>query len=376
MSMHVTTYFQPERTYLPCTGVGKHINNILLDLCQRDGFDVSLLVSQQYLDERGKLDPRAPLNHLDLRVYPYKRLLLERLWKFCDLPKMDRFIGRTDCIYAPVAEYIPVSRDIPLLITMHDLNTIEPNLPWSQHRNHKIDRWKTQVWVAKSIERSDFICTVSEYSKQRIIDLLSVSPEKIGVVGNGVDRDFFELADANKSQIEPPLSQPYIVIVGGLRYKKGGYHVIDVARELTARNSKLKLLVVGANEPELLEIAKTLDNIVIAGVISEERLPVAIGMASSLLFLSLYEGFGIPMLEAMATGVPAVVANRGALPSIGAPAAIVVEPERAGEIADILINLERDTALRAHHIGMGRELAARFSWPHCVDRLVRILSKY
>jgi glycosyltransferase involved in cell wall biosynthesis len=374
--MHVTTYLQPERTYLPCTGVGKHINNILLNLAERQNFEISLLVAQEYLNSDNKLDDRTPLQDLEIRAYPYRKLATERLWKFFNFPKMDKFIGQTDILYSPVAEYVPMERNIPTIVTMHDMHTLEPNLPWSNSKSQIWQKLKTQTWVSKTIERVDRICTVSNYSKQRIIELLNVEPEKISVIGNGVDRSFFEIANIDRRSLQAPILEPYAIVIGGLRYKKGGYCVVEVARELKLRHSSIKILVIGSNEPELVEIVGTLDNIVLAGVVDDRQLPAFVRMASSLLFLSLYEGFGIPMLEAMAAGTPTVVANKGAIPDVGGDAAIVVEPENTNMIAEILIDLEKDDRLRTQYEQLGRNRAAQFTWDNCVDRLVDIFDKY
>ena len=374
--MHITTYLQPERTYLPCTGVGKHINNILLNLAERKDYDISLLVAQEYLNSNNELDDRTPLQGFEIRAYPYRKLTTERLWKFFNFPKMDKFIGRTDILYSPVAEYVPIDRNIPTIVTMHDMHTLEPNLPWSNSKSQIWQKLKTQAWVSKTIARVDRICTVSNYSKQRIIDLLDVQPEKISVVGNGVDRAFFEIANVDRGSLQAPILEPYAIVIGGLRSKKGGYCVVEVAKELKLRNSPIKILIVGTSEPELVAIGSTLDNIVLAGVIDDLQLPAFVRMASSLLFLSLYEGFGIPMLEAMAAGTPAVVANKGAIPDVGGAAAIVVEPENANMIADILINLEKDDRLHTKYEQLGRDRAAQFTWNNCVDRLVDVFEKY
>ena len=138
----------------------------------------------------------------------------------------------------------------------------------------------------------------------------------------------------------------------------------------------MKILVIGANEPELAAVAATQDNVVLKGVLPDKELVKLVRMASSLLFLSPYEGFGIPMVEAMAAGTPAVVANRSALRDIGADAALLVEPEDAREIASILTNLENDSQLRSLHIDRGHELAQEFTWNRCVDRLINVLKTY
>ena len=374
--MHITAYVQPQRTYLPCTGVGRHINNMLLHLANRQELELSLLVSQEYLCIDGKLNPRTPLRKFTLRTYPYRRLLVERFWKFFDYPKMDRFIGVTDFLYSPVAEYVPTKKDIPKIITMHDMHTLEPNLPWSKDSKHIWQRLKSQVWISRVFNQVDHICTVSNFSKQRIIDLLNIDSQKITVIGNGVDESFYQIANVDLNLIESFVEEPYAIVVGGLKYKKGGYYVLEVARELKRRRSSLKILIVGSNEKDLLEAANTLDNIIVKGLVSEDELPKLVRRASSLLFLSLYEGFGIPALEAMAAGVPAVVADRAALREVGGKAAIIVEPKNLGQVADVLISLEKNSQLRNYHIQLGRSHAQIFTWECCVERLLNVLHKH
>jgi glycosyltransferase involved in cell wall biosynthesis len=105
-------------------------------------------------------------------------------------------------------------------------------------------------------------------------------------------------------------------------------------------------------------------------MVADLDLPRLLRCASSLLFLSPYEGFGIPALEAMAAGIPAVVADRASLPEIVGNAGIVVDPTMKEQIVDILINLDQMPQLRAEYIQQGYRHAATYTWDSCVDRLV------
>jgi glycosyltransferase involved in cell wall biosynthesis len=112
------------------------------------------------------------------------------------------------------------------------------------------------------------------------------------------------------------------------------------------------------------------------GMVSDEDLPRLLRGASSLLFLSPYEGFGMPALEAMAAGVPAVVSNKGSLPEVVGDAGIVVDPEATDVIVDILINLDNNSRLREDYGQKGHKHARQYTWSQCVDRLMNAFKQF
>ncbi|MBG1271574.1 glycosyltransferase family 4 protein [Nostoc sp. WHI] len=374
--MKLVAYIHPIRTYLPCTGVGRHINQMLLGLAKQSGVELDLFFSKQWLESDGKLNPRCPLRELPNRTFPGLENTTERTWKLFGYPRMDKYLpAQTDWLYAPMETYIPVSK-CPVAVTIHDVQAFEINLPWSGTWQHQWFRYKWGRWVRRALSDCRVVFTVSEFSKQRMVELLGADPQKIVVVGNGIEQSFFDIALINSVDLKPPVEAPYTLVIGGLRQKKGGDRVLAVAKALLERKSNLNIVVAGELEAEYIEAAKTYSNITLLGMVLDEDLPGLLRQASSLLFLSLYEGFGMPALEAMAVGTPAIVSNRASLPEVVGDAGIVVNPEETDAIVEILINLEANPRLAEEYVQRGRKHAAEHTWLRCVDRVVIALQEF
>jgi glycosyltransferase involved in cell wall biosynthesis len=374
--MKITSYIHPIRTYLPCTGAGRHINNTLLELKSRESIDLKLLCSRQWLQADGKLDVRSPLRDLDIETFPWPESLTERLWKLTQFPKMDGYIAdRTDWLFAPMETYIPVSR-YPVAATIYDIQVFETDLPWSHTRQNRWTRYKWSQWIYQALAKHQVIFTLSEFSKQRMIELLGADEQKVVVVGCGVEPSFHDIATIDPAKLERPTDAPYALVIGGLRLKKGGDFAIGVAKELLRRHSDLQIVVAGESEIDYVAAARELPNIKLLGIVPDRDLPRLLRCASSLLFLSYYEGFGIPAIEAMVVGTPVVASDRASLPEVVDTAGIVVNPEDSASVADALIQLQDNYQLRAQYIQSGYERAAQYTWANCVDRLVTAFHKF
>jgi glycosyltransferase involved in cell wall biosynthesis len=367
--MKIISYVHPVRTYVPCTGVGRCINNFLLGLKDRDDIDLKLLFSKQWLGNDNRLDNRSPLSTLPFTTFSTNENVTERNWKMFGLPRMDKYISEgTDWVYAPMETYIPISK-CPVAITLHDIQAFETDLPWSKSWQHRLFRYKWSQWVYKALSDCRVVFTDTEFSKQRMIELLGANPQKIVVTGCGVEPNFFEVAKIDPS-VDRPIAAPYTLIIGGLRYKKGADYAIEVAKVLGRKRSDLQIAVAGESEPQYLAAAREYSNFMLLGKVSDTELTRLLRGASSLLFLSHYEGFGIPVLEAMAAEIPVIVADRASLPEIVGDAGIIVDPTIAEQIADIIVDLDRIPKLRADYIQRGRDRAASYTWSSCVDRIV------
>ena len=374
--MNIISYIHPIRTYLPCTGAGRHINNTLLGLASQESINLELLCSRQWLQADGKLDLRSPLRDIPLKTFPFSENLTERLWKLIQFPKMDKYLSpNTDWLFTPMETYIPVSR-CPVAVTIHDIQAFETDLPWSNTREHRWFRYKWSQWIYRAFANYRVIFTVSEFSKRRMVELLGADANKIVVVGNGVEQSFYDIASIDPLKLERPVNNPYTFIIGGLRLRKGADFVLNVAKGLLDTNSDIQIVVAGDSEPEYIAAAKDLPNVKLLGIVPDNDLPRLMRCASSLLFLSHYEGFGIPAIEAMVVGTPAVVSNRASLPEVVGTAGIVVEPEDTAAIVDILIQLEENSQLRQDYSQRGKEHAKQYTWSRCVDLVQKAFYEY
>ncbi len=359
--MKLLCYLQPHRG----GGVARHAVEMVAGVKARPGMAVSLLASGADMWRHSHFMARLP--PVPAIPLPLPGTLQERIWKLAHWPPLtSRCIG-FDAIYSPAEVRLPEC-GIPQLVTIHDVQALEEDLPWSATLQHRTFQRKWMQWLPKVIRESDRILTVSEFTKQRIVKLLDAQADKIVVIGNGVSAAFIT---SPPSTATPP--QPTIVVIGGLREKKGAGATLAVAHEISRRRLPFTIEVFGHNDAFWANEAKSHANVRLLGYASDEEIANGLRASTALLFLSPYEGFGIPAVEAMAAGTPAIVANAASLPEIVGDAGLVVNPGEPETIVDLLVRLRDDSGWRSDWIAKGRARATWFTWDRCVDRLVATL---
>ena len=371
----VLAYTQLARTYAPTTGVGRFVNNVVLGLAASGAADVELLISRRYVGPDGQLDPRTPLGGLPRRTFPLGERAAERLWKLTGLPRADRWCRDVDWLFVPAETYVPTR--VPTVLTVHDVRVLEPAGAFGYPSDAERRDWRRRfgLWLPTAVRRAAAVVTVSEFSKRRIVELLGTDPAKVTVVGNGAEPAFFAAADADPAGLPRAAAGPYVLVIGGLRVARGGGWTLDVARRLAACGSPLTIVSVGRDEPALAAEAAGVPNVRLLGMQPDEVMPGYARNAVALLFLSIYEGFGIPAVEAMAAGTPAVVANLTALPEVVGDGGIVVDPTNIEGVVATLEQLHADPGYRAGWAARGRARAAGFTWDACVRRLLGVFGR-
>jgi glycosyltransferase involved in cell wall biosynthesis len=366
--MRIAIYITP-RSFINPTGQTKHAINMALCLRRQPGVEAVLFAARDQLVANGQMRPGSPLSGLPLRAIPLPAKALHFLWRTFNWPPVDRWCGKVDWVYSPTEVYVP-ARKARTAATIHCVNWFEKELPWSNTDENQQTRHRMAKVLRPIINHADLICTVSEFLKGRICELLGADPSRIAVVGNGVEDKF--LAEGRQTVASnKPASEPYILSVGALESRKGAEHLIAVARHLAQSAPNLKL-VIGAGrygDPKFISEAETLPNVLLKGYVGGDELPKLIRRAKALLILSRYETFGIPVVEAMAVGTPVIAARFAALPEIVGEAGMLVDANRLTEVFRALSTFD-NIEKREQYRRLGFQRVQSFTWEACSSRLL------
>jgi glycosyltransferase involved in cell wall biosynthesis len=221
----------------------------------------------------------------------------------------------------------------------------------------------------RASHRASRILTVSEFSRARIIEWSGVSPEKVVNVGCGVGSEYHP-------QVSPyDLPFPYLLCVSNRKLHKNEFRQVDAFAK-SGLSDQMKLVFTGEPTAELancIQRNRVTESVYFAGRVPEAQLPSLYRSAEALVFASLYEGFGLPVLEAMACGTPVITSNTTALPEVAGDAAVLVDPTSVDQIAEAMGRINRDSSLRKSLRSKGLIQAKRYSWESTIARVQGIL---
>lgn len=266
-------------------------------------------------------------------------------------------------------------KNIPTVITVHDL--IFKLFP---EHHKKLNYIFLNQAMPLFVKRADHIITISESSKRDLIEHYHTPPEKISVIYEAAAPDFRPptAVQINAAKNRYHLPEQFLLVVGTIEPRKNYSRLIEALMQLRAKHPDLKLVVVGSKgwlyESFFQKIAdlNATDHVIFTGFVSDEDLPAVYAAATITVMASIYEGFGLPILEAMACGTPVVSSNRASLPELGGNAAYYFNPEDIEEMAAVINTVLEDSALRITLRDKGVEQAARFSWEKTAQETIAI----
>jgi len=239
-------------------------------------------------------------------------------------------------------------------------------------------RWLTG-WAIRQAWR---VWTVSEFSRKELCRFYRVDEKKVVVIPNGVGFEFRPVTDSTGKMAEQAvlsrygITGPYILALGNIHPRKNLARLLDAYLHLQEERKSLPSMVWAGLERwdsgELIERARSA-GVILTGFVPQEDLPALYRQAVMLVYPSLYEGFGLPVLEAMACGTPVVTSNTTSLPEVAGDAALTVDPMNVGEITQAMARLLDDTFLRKGLREAGLERSKTFTWTRTAQLLLDAL---
>jgi glycosyltransferase involved in cell wall biosynthesis len=340
-------------------GIGTYVRNLLKGLLRLEtDTEYVLLCRKTDLPYVESLGARCSAVPVAAGNYSIQELV--------DIP---RALGKAkaDVFHAPHYVVSPFVRH-PYVVTIHDCI----HLRFPEYLPNRLAPAYARVMMRQAGRRAARVLTVSEASRQDILHYLHLPPERVEVIHNALDEALAVSPDpATVARVAEryQLHAPFILYTGNIKPHKNVDRLIEAFAILRRRGvSDVQLLIIGDNvskSPELRRLVHRFQlhqHVRFLGFVSDEMLAALYRLTRVFVFPSLYEGFGLPPLEAMAGGAPVITSNVSSLPEVVGDAAVLVDPLDAGALADAIARVLSDDALRAELIARGRERVARFSW--------------
>lgn len=308
---------------------------------------------------------------------PARHPILFYIWFELRIPMMLRKY-KAD-LFLSTDGLMSLNTKVPTCLVMHDLAF--EHYPEHLKGSHKFYYRKYSPLYAKKAKR---IVTVSEFSKKDIAERYHIDPSKIDVSYNGAHDQYKPLEWEERENIKKEYADgcEYFVFAGALHPRK---NVVNLLKAFIAfkkrQRSNMKLVIVGRmawNYTEIEEMRNKMrfkDDVKWVGYLDVDQLSKVIGAAYALVYASLFEGFGIPILEALQCNVPAIISNTSSMPEVGGEAALLVDPKDHLDIAAKMEMMYKDETLRAKLIAAAPNQVAKFNWDKTAAKLWESMMK-
>jgi glycosyltransferase involved in cell wall biosynthesis len=354
------------------TGVSRYTEELVRNLLRIDKNNRYKLFAGVWRQRKIVEDFLRELTTEKLDFESYIKLLpplaAELLWNDLHLVTIESFMGKVDLFHtsnwaqppAKAKKVTTVHDLVPILYTEH----LVPKIVQNFNNNIK--------WIKKECER---IIAVSESTKADLINQIGISGDQIDVVYSGVSNKFKPVTNAlqiEKVKKKYGIEKDYFLTVGTLEPRKNIDKVVEAFEKIN--NKDLSLVIAGKYGWGQRQ-AEDRDRIITTGFVSDEDLPALYSGSKAFIYVSLYEGFGLPVLEAMGCGCPVVTSNVSSLPEVAGGAALLVNPNSAKEIVAAVNKIVEDKELRKKLSKQSLLQAEKFSWKTTAEKTLEVYNK-
>ncbi len=308
------------------------------------------------------------------RLEAYNRLA----WEWAVLGRQAKRRG-LDVVHFPM-NLVPGGFPVPAVLTVHDFSSLFyreqlPGVP--VRRGTRLLDWQR----LRSCGRAARIAAISRFTADEVVRRTGVSPSRVSVVHSAArPLAVPELAAARRAVARHGVNEPYLLSVATVFHHKNLPRLLEAYARARPALGGRKLVLVGrlaarsADLRDRIEGLGLAEHVIQTGWVEDDDLPALYRAADFYVFPSLYEGFGLPMLEAAACGVPVVAARAGSLPEVGGDAAVYFDPRSVDDMADTLVRVAAAPELRAELAERGRRRAAEFSWDRTAAQMLELFT--
>lgn len=304
----------------------------------------------------------------------------KKFWTQFALP-LRLIFGKKPDVFFSTAHYAPRFSKVPYIVTIHDLSYL--HFPELFKKN---DLYQLTNWSKYSIKNAAHIIAVSQNTKEDIVKNYNISPSKITVTYEGYGNTRFKpqsKATIEKTKKKYRIEDDYLIFIGTLQPRKNLERLIEAFGKLILNSqlSTLNLVIVGKKGwmyDQIFEKVKSLNlekEIIFTDYVPDAELPALISGAKVYILPSLWEGFGIPVIEAQACGIPVIVSKTSSLPEIVGDSGLLIDPESIGSIADGVKKVLTENQTYSNLVKKGFENIKRFSWEKCAQETLQVLEK-
>lgn len=357
-------------------GLGRYTRSLLAALAKKQGgFEYTVMITQD--NERDFQD--FANKHLDKR---FQVAIVDG--QYYSLREQTVFWRQAEKIQADLFHFthfnVPLGFSKPYVVTVHDVT----RLIFPGQKEQRLLRQLAYEWVLRrAVARARAVICVSETTREEL-QRLTPTPAQTFTIYEGVDDIFFEPVDQlqrAKARAMLGIQAPYLLYVGVWMNHKNLPRLLSTFGMLRKQFPDLRLVMTGRPKPgyinmmKLARVAGVEEQIIFPGFVPEELLPAVYAESAAVVLPSLYEGFGLPALEAAAVGTPVVTSNVSAMAEIMTSGALLVNPEYTPRIVSGIVRVLTDESFRKSLTRSGQARAAEFTWSRCAAQTLEVYSE-